>query len=277
MYYYETKAFRQLRMISRQDTIMNHTRCRSAFTLIELLVVVAIIALLISLLLPALSSAREQAKNISCMANLRTWHQATLMYAGENHDELATASDDRQLDDGTWVSWQVLMWPYIVGDKQFRYMGPDERKHTPLYCPSEQYDPVVFESGPNAGMVRDWCVSSYGVNICALGYYRPPSVDHWAYRKYIEGNDDLTYYYSLTRQSRKANMFPGDVLLLADATNYLNTGAWSIGWGDEAVPPWGLDYRRHHNGTCNILTIDGTVESLSDYPALRRWTFTEQP
>lgn len=58
----------------------------SAFTLIELLVVVAIIALLISVLLPSLSQARRQGQATVCITNLRTQNQAAYYYSEENRD-----------------------------------------------------------------------------------------------------------------------------------------------------------------------------------------------
>lgn len=59
-----------------------------AFTLIELLVVVAVIGLLVSLILPALSSAREAAKGAKCLSNLRMLGQGLVMYTNEYSDVL---------------------------------------------------------------------------------------------------------------------------------------------------------------------------------------------
>ena len=63
-----------------------------AFTLIELLVVVGIISVLVSLLLPSLQKARDQANRIACQSNLRQSYVAVVMYANDNRDWFPFAS-----------------------------------------------------------------------------------------------------------------------------------------------------------------------------------------
>ncbi|MCC6357690.1 MAG: type II secretion system protein [Phycisphaerales bacterium] len=81
------------------------TRTRhAAFTLIELLVVVAIIALLISILVPTLAQAREQAKTTLCLANQKSLAAAFVQYANENRDAVVGSFTD---NPQCWVDWPM--------------------------------------------------------------------------------------------------------------------------------------------------------------------------
>ena len=78
-----------------------HGHCTSrAFTLIELLVVVAIITLLISILVPSLHKAREQAKQTVCASNLSGFGKSFYMYGGENRDYLCSGAFDPEVSNG---------------------------------------------------------------------------------------------------------------------------------------------------------------------------------
>ena len=67
-------------------------RRKNAFTLIELLVVVSIIALLVSIMMPALAAAREQGQRAVCLTHIRGMSVAWILYADDNDDHIISAN-----------------------------------------------------------------------------------------------------------------------------------------------------------------------------------------
>ena len=83
----------------------------SAFTLVELLVVIGIIAVLIGILLPSLSRAREQSKSTKCLSNLRQIATAMTMYVSEQKGKLPLYN---YVDSaGTTIWWPEALTPYV--------------------------------------------------------------------------------------------------------------------------------------------------------------------
>ena len=141
---------------------------RLGFTLVELLVVIGIIGLLISILLPSLSRAREAAKQVACLSNLRQLGMIYQMYANNNKDQIPLGYDTGE----PWTGY------FIYDGSSFPLMGclyQDNLLTTPeaFYCPA-QIDPRWQFSTPS----NPWPPPVPGTLI-RVGYTSRPTVE-WA-------------------------------------------------------------------------------------------------
>ena len=222
---------------------MKHMKKSFLFTLIELLVVTAVIAILASLLLPALGAAREMAKRTQCANQLKNIGSALVSYASDYGDKMPPY---RNFPNGTARYWCELLHDYL-----------NER---PVIDWNKRVSNTVFRC-PSTRMTADatGVYNSYAASVSKVknSSFTP---------QYTGGSwDPCTMSSSRITDwtDRPSSLFLVHEGLLKYVTPFLNRPLW--GTPDQLVAPgYEMKIDPRHNRSANFLFADFHVESIKD-------------
>jgi len=212
---------------------------RIGFTLIELLVVIAIIAILSSLLLPALKMSREKAKEIVCLGNLRQSGSSAMLYASDYQEYLCSYTYSKHI-------WGEISWLEVLNKTDY---APNRNIGV---CPT--YAPYKYTG-------RFWVYGDYGDD------------------QYESNNPCPTIYVANVGMYRKLNKIlkPSQYMYIGDScvgvlSSVFPTQFWIINRVPANNSSAGLHLR--HSGFPNGLMYDGRAVKL-DRETMKTMGFTK--
>lgn len=245
---------------------MSIRRCtKKGFTLIELLVVVTIITLLVAILLPSLSKAREQSKSIQCLTNLKMLGSAFSVYLSECNGIYPKAGNAGNGTIGPQWYRTILQDPALPGSyiNGSGYASNFDGKWKPLFCPNDYR---------NAGR-NDIAFGniSYGYNAAGFAGIDNHSVMWWVWGGSSTNKtpvaEKVPHLMAPVKVTAVQN--PALVILLLDYGIGTFTPASSTRGWYRAYPyndsGNGLAVPRHMSGTggnCNVLYGDGHADPV---------------
>jgi len=139
----------------------------SIFTLVELLVVIAIIAILASMLLPALSSVRAKAQGVACAGNIRSINLAVGMYINDFSDNIPQA-----YNGGMQASWHQVTYLYIGTGATNVVLSQAQVNARKMVCQTATANHRAYQDAWNTGKLYNagLAYTCYGLNQYAGGW-----------------------------------------------------------------------------------------------------------
>jgi prepilin-type N-terminal cleavage/methylation domain-containing protein/prepilin-type processing-associated H-X9-DG protein len=239
-------------------------RRNRAFTLVELLVVIGIIAVLVSLLLPALTKARASAVRLQCAANLRSLTQWTLMYASANNGMLPPIH--AVVPPGTASVWPNRVDPNV---KTTNWRGVMMRelalKRDFFYCPANPENNTDF----NWNFSATDCVMGYAYWGCPDQYTAPSKALVYGVFQTVPGLPP--YRTTQPWAAAKLSDRPYYTVLWTDLTRSYN-GVFGVASNHvKGTEPTAGIMPRSTTGGTNIAYTDGHVEWVPQNAMRFRW------
>ncbi|WP_432799183.1 type II secretion system protein [Poriferisphaera sp. WC338] len=210
----------------------------SGFTLIELLVVISIISLLVAILLPALSAAREAGRTVSCLSTVRQMSYALTIYASDNKDYIPMASQDNAPNDlDPW--WKLLRDDYLEGDKEGAMMCPNAedggRRYNHSIPGAPFFEPVSTAGGNHYNHGFDYAINSFYSSRNDQWWYSHPV--NPTYRSLLEmQNPSALFCFTESQNVWLGGWAPGNHLMFRHGTK---NDVINIGFFDGHAESWG--------------------------------------